>query len=163
MRDLREYLTIYLNDHRAGAAAGIGLAHRLWRRNRKGPWASQLEELLKSVEAESETLDAVRASIGVTGGQIRRTAAIALERASRLKLNGHFLSYSPLSRVAELEALMSGVQSKLRLWTTLDLATPSVPELVGFEFPALQRQSHAQLATLGEIHEWAVTQCFRQG
>ena len=163
MKDLQDYLTIYLNDHRAGAAAGIGLAHRLWRQNRKGPWASQLRELLKSVEAEGETLDAVRGSIGVTGGKFRRTAAVALERASRLKLNGHVLSYSPLSRVGELEALMSGVQSKLRLWTTLDLATPSVPELVEFDFPTLQRQSHAQLATLGQIHEWAVGQCFVGG
>ena len=38
-------LTIYLNDHRAGAAAGTALARRLWHKNRFGPWASQLKDI----------------------------------------------------------------------------------------------------------------------
>ena len=157
--ELDQYLQIYLSDHRAGAAAGTALAKRLWRNNRSGPWAAHLEEVFAMVKAERSTLDAVRLALGLGGGQFKRDAALIFERLSRLKPNGHYFGYSPLSRVAELEALMSGVQSKLRLWTFLDIAKPSLPALAGFDFEHLQAQSHEELATLGEIHEWSVRQC----
>jgi hypothetical protein len=156
-----QYLTIYLNDHRAGAAAGTDLARRLWRKNRSEPWAAELNELRKSIKAEKETLDAVRASVGVTGGQLRRAGVFLAERASRLKPNGHFLRYSPLTRLTELEALMSGVQSKQRLWAALHQTTAWLPDLARFDFVALGQQSMSQLTILGEIHEWAARQCFQ--
>ena len=155
------YLKIYLNDHRAGAAAGTDLARRVWRSNRSEPWANELNELRKSIKAEKETLDAVRASVGVTGGHLRRGGAWIVERASRLRPTGHFLRYSPLMRVTELEALMSGVQSKQGLWAALQQATAWLPDLARFDFAALAQQSSSQLRTLGEIHEWAARQCFQ--
>ncbi len=157
-----QYLTIYLNDHRAGAAAGTDLARRLWRKNRSGPWATELNEIRKAIKAEKETLDSVRAAVGVSGGQLKRAGALVATQASRLKPNGHFLRYSPLTRVGELEALMSGVQSKLRLWAALQETTGSLPGLARFDFAALCEQSVAELNTLGEIHEWAARQCFQR-
>jgi hypothetical protein len=154
------YLKIYLDDHRAGASAGVDLARRLWRQNRSGPWAADLKEIRKLIKAEKETLDAVRAAVGVTGGQLKRAGALIASQASRLKPNGHLLRYTPLTRVAELEALMSGVQSKLRLWAALGEATASLPALADFDFAALREQSMAELSTLTEIHEWAARQCF---
>jgi hypothetical protein len=71
------------------------------------------------------------------------------------------LRYSPLTRVTELEALMSGVQSKQRLWAALQQATAWLPDLGRFDFAALSQQSSSQLRTLGEIHEWAARQCFQ--
>ena len=157
--ELDRYLAIYLNDHRAGAAAGTELAERLWRRNRSGPWDARLQGVLEALREEKETLDEVRAALGVDGGEFRRTAALVAERISRLKPNGHFFSYSPLSRVDELEALMAGVQTKLRLWIFLESVKPSLAALGGFDFERLQAQSHEELATLGEIHKWAVGEC----
>jgi hypothetical protein len=94
-----EYLAIYLNDHRAGAAGG--------------------------------------------------------------KPNGHILTYSPLSRVIEVEALMAGVQVKQRLWVTLRLLTPARPALNLFDFAALERRGAEQLDILAEVHEWAAEQLVR--
>ena len=156
-----QYLRIYLNDHRAGAAAGTDLARRLWRKNRSEPWAAELNELRKSIKTEKETLDAVRASVGITGGQLRRTGALIAERASRLKPNGHWLGYSPLTRLTELEVLMSGVQSKQRLWAAMHQATAWLPDLARFDFASLGQQASSQLRTLEEIHEWAARQCFQ--
>jgi hypothetical protein len=151
-------LTIYLNDHRAGAAAGTAVARRLWRKNRSGPWESQLKELHKAIDADRATLDAVRRAVGATGGELGRLAALTFERASRLKPNGRLVGYSPLSRVLELEMLISGVQSKLRLWRALHLTTATHPDLGPFDFVALAEQAAEQLETLSQIHEWAVTQ-----
>jgi hypothetical protein len=41
------------------------------------------------------------------------------EKLGRLKPNGHLRSYSPLSRIVELEFLVLGITGKSRLWALL--------------------------------------------
>ena len=95
--DSLKYLSIYLDDHRAGATAGTDLARRLWRTNRSGPWGTELKEIRELIKAEKETLDSVRAAVGVSGGQAKRTLALLSAQVARLKPNGHLLRYSPLT------------------------------------------------------------------
>jgi hypothetical protein len=155
-----QYLKIYLDDHRAGATAGTNLARRVWRKNRSGPWGTELNEIRQLIKAEKQTLDSVRAAVGIRGGQGKKALALLFAQAARLKPNGHFLGYSPLARLVELEALMSGVQSKLGLWAALLETSSSFPGLAPFDFAALGEQSEAELRTLREIHDWAARQCF---
>lgn len=159
MEDL-QYLKIYLDDHRAGATAGTDLARRLWRQNRSGPWGSELKEIRELLKAEKETLDSVRAAVGVSGGHGKRAVALLSAQAVRFKPNGQFLRYSPLTRVLELEALMSGIQSKLGLWAALLETSFAFPGLAHFDFAALAEQSESELRTLREVHDWAARQCF---
>lgn len=154
--DVKEYLAIYLNDHRAGATAGTRVARRLWRSNRSTPWGARLEALADEIGADASTLDAVRQAVGVTGGELKQFGALAAERLGRFKLNGHILTYSPLSRVLETEGLMAGVQAKHRLWVTLGFVAPAMPELAAFGFAELERRGTDQLETLALFHEWAV-------
>ena len=155
-----QYLKIYLDDHRAGATAGTNLARRVWRKNRSGPWGTELDEIHRLIKAEKQTLDSVRAAVGISGGLGKRALALLSAQAARLKPNGHFLGYSPLTRLVEVEALMSGVQSKLGLWAALLETSSSFPGLASFDFAALGEQSEAELRTLREIHDWAARQCF---
>lgn len=46
-------------------------------------------------------------------------AAWLAEKAGRLKLNGHVVTRSPLSRVEELEIMRLGVEGKAAGWRTL--------------------------------------------
>lgn len=156
--NIDEYLDIYLNDHRAGAAGGAQLARRILRSNRTSQFAADLEALVEAIEADRSTLDEVRVAAGVTGGALKQAAALVAERGARLKLNGHLLTYSPLSRVLELEALMAGVQAKRRLWAALRLLAPSRAKLEKFDFEALEARASAQLETIGGIHESAVAE-----
>jgi hypothetical protein len=155
-----QYLKIYLDDHRAGATAGTNLARRVWRKNRSGPWGTELNEIRQLIKGEKQTLDSVRAAVGISGGQGKKALAVLSAQASRLKPNGHFLGYSPLTRLVELETLMSGVQSKLGLWAALLETSSSFPGLARFDFAALGEQAEAELRTLREIHDWAARQCF---
>lgn len=157
------YWETYLNDHRAGAAAGTALARRIWRSNRRTQWGSQLEQVADAIEEDLAVLDRVRAAAGVTGGELKKTAALLAERAGRFKLNGHLLTYSPLSRVLELEAMMSGIQGKQRLWAALRIAAPSRSEWSEFDFAALEQRAAEQAETLGQIHAWAVTEVMGAG
>ena len=51
------YLGIYLNDHRAGATAGLALAKRVLRENEGSPLADTLRSVLGEIEEEAATLD----------------------------------------------------------------------------------------------------------
>jgi hypothetical protein len=154
--DTDEHLKTYLNDHRAGASAGTDLARRIWRTHRSGEWGPQLAQVFESIRNEKDLLDEVRAILGVAGGQVRRAAALIVSQASRLKMGGGSDDFP--STVAEIEVLMSGIQAKQRLWCALGVLAQSRPELVGFDFRALEQQSAEQLNVLGDVHEWAVAQ-----
>ena len=54
-------------------------------------------------------LGAVLRALEVEPSRLKIGLARAAERASRLKLNGRVLGYSPLSRVIELETLGAGI------------------------------------------------------
>lgn len=155
-----EFLDIYLDDHRAGAAAGTRLARRVCRSNARASWAEELKDLSRRINDDCHTLDAVRGALGVSGGLLKAVAAVTAERLGRFKLNGRVVGYSPLSRVIELEALTSGVIAKKRLWRALGAAARSRPELAPFDFAALEADADDQLALLGRIHEWASSQAF---
>ena len=152
-----QYWETYLNDHRAGATAGTALARRIWRSNRRTKWGPIIEEVAQSIEQDLVVLDELRAATGISGGDLKRAAALLTERASRLKLNGHLLTYSPLSRVLELETLMSAVRGKQSLWVTLHTAAPSHPEWSDFDFAVLEKRGSQQMESLERVHEWAVT------
>jgi hypothetical protein len=54
------------------------------------------------------------------------------ELVGRLKLNGRLTSYSPTSRLLEIEALLAGIDAKRSLWRALDAAGISPPPGVDF-------------------------------
>jgi hypothetical protein len=161
--ETKQYWETYLNDHRAGATAGTALVRRIWRSNRRTKWGPVIEKVAETIEQDLVVLDEVRDAAGVSGGDLKRVAALLTERAGRLKLNGHILTYSPLSRVLELEALMSAVRGKQSLWVALRTAAPSHPEWSDFDFAALEERGSEQLETLGRVHEWAVTEMIDAG
>ena len=66
------------------------------------------------------------------------------EQASRLKLNGSLLGYSPLSRLEELEALSLGVEGKASLWKALRRTHGDDPRLRDVDLAALLERAQSQ-------------------
>ncbi|HWB89693.1 MAG TPA: hypothetical protein VG872_10890 [Acidimicrobiia bacterium] len=155
-------LEIYLDDHWAGAGAGRSLARRLARNNAGTDWAWALEEVMGEIEEDDRTLETIRDRLGVTGGGVKRSLAQVGERVARLKLNGRLVTYSPLSKVLEVEALIAGVSAKRLLWTALGEIAANNPALAGFGFADLEQRADAQLATLRRFHRDAVTEAFAE-
>lgn len=144
-------LATYLNDHLAGATAGAALARRLRDSNEGDPeFGPALAEVCAEIEADRETLRTVMGRLGVGQSRIKPAAALLGERLGRLKLNGRLRSYSPLSRLAELELLQIGVLGKSRLWRALEHTHAG--DLVGFELGALAERATGQLRRLEELH-----------
>ena len=64
-------------------------------------------------------LQGIMEDLGFGGDRLKNAGAWALEKAGRLKLNGELTGYSPLSRVVELEGLLTGITGKWGLWVAL--------------------------------------------
>lgn len=112
-------LAIYLNDHLAGAVAAVELARRSAGSNRGTPLGDDLQRLASELEADRRSLQDMMSRLGVRVDPAKVTLAWIAEKLGRFKLNGSWVSYSPLSRVEELELLSLGVEGKLLLWKAL--------------------------------------------
>ena len=122
-------LSIYLNDHLAGASTARMLAGRCRANNRETPLGAYLGELLDELTADTEVVEEIMRRIGARKDPLKQAAAWAAERVGRLKLNGSLLAYSDLSRLEEIEGLCLGVGGKLSLWRTLERLAASDPRI----------------------------------
>lgn len=147
-----EFTEIYLNDHWAGAGAGVAVARRLARHNRKNIWADRLRTLARDIEEDERTFAAIRDAMGVAGGRVKRLLARVGERFSALKPNGGSFGYSPLSRILETEMMLSGISAKQRLWVSLLVCCREDPRLAAFDLEKLEKRAEEQLELLRGFH-----------
>ena len=151
-----ELLPIYLNDHLAGSTAGLELARRAARSNQETEFAGFLDDMAAQIEADRAQLEEVMARLEVKPNHVKVGAFWLGEKLGRLKLNGRLLSYSPLSRVVELEGLISGVNGKRSLWRALVIAAPSEPRIAEVDFAELIARADEQIQGLERNHARAV-------
>ncbi len=144
-------LMIYLNDHLAAAAGALELARRARRNNRGTPLGEYLGRLVDEVAMDKAALEQVMELLQVRRSRLKQAAAWALEKVGRLKLNGHLLRYSELSRLEELEALALGVDGKVGLWRALRQVTAQQPGLRGVDLDDLIRRGEEQRE---ELESW---------
>jgi len=114
-----KYLPIYLNDHFAGATAGVELARRSASNNEGNEFGALMSRLADEIDSDRAALEEIMDDLGVTKDPLKIGVAWIAERAGRLKLNGHVLKYSDLSRLLEFEGLAIGIHAKGALWRSL--------------------------------------------
>lgn len=144
-------LGIYLKDHLAGSRAGLELARRAEDENRGNPVGDYLATFRVELEQDRAVVERVMRELGVPYASFKDRAAWVMERVSRLKLNGRLASYSPLSRVMELEGLCIGTQGRLCLLRALERLSRTERRLAGIDFAALIARAEAQLKMLDRL------------
>ena len=137
-----KYTPIYLNDHLAGSTVGAALAKRTLGSNRGTQFEPALERLAREIDEDRDSLRAIMRALGVGEDHVKKLLPLVAERAGRLKLNGTFFSYSPLSRLVEFEGLALGIAGKLAMWTALREADDD--RLTGFDLDALEARAREQ-------------------
>jgi hypothetical protein len=155
-----DYLSTYLQDHRAGAAMGINLAQRLRDENVGTRHEDFLMMLAREIEQDVETLESIMERFDIDRSTMKEAGAKIGEKLGRLKPNEHLASYSPLSRVQELEMLRSGVQGKLALWDALFEVADLDDRLDALELRSLVERAERQLTGLREHHRMAAHEAF---
>lgn len=138
------YLPTYLNDHLAGATGITDLSARAASSNKGSQYGDFLEEIHREIEEDKATLEQLMDRLDVKKDPLKTTAAHVAEKFGRLKPNAHLLSYSPLSRVVELEAMALGVTGKLGLWRVLRSLATSDDRLDAVELDSLIERAERQ-------------------
>ncbi|WP_242346620.1 hypothetical protein [Anaeromyxobacter terrae] len=146
-----DLIACYVEDHLALSLGGVRLARRALGENRGSSYAGLLERLLPELQEERELLRDVLRALGGSPSGLKEAAVMLGELAGRLKPNGRLLSYSPLSRVWELEALTAGSESRRGLWNALARAQRRDARLEGFDLEALEARARRQR---DELERW---------
>lgn len=144
-------LAIYLNDHFGAATGGVELARRTASAQRGTALGPDLARLAAEIDEDRATLLSIMRRLGVGVQHYKVGAGWVAEKVGRLKLNGSWISRSPLSSVVELEGLVMGVNGKLEMWRTLRALTESEPRLDPVELDGLVSRAVDQRKRLEDM------------
>jgi len=128
------YFSIYLNDHLAGASAGLELAAALKDRAGMEPVMTQLS---RDIEEDRRELQAIVERHGTRPSRVRQAAGWMTEKLTEIKTRLDDSSDGALQTFELIEALAIGIDGKRALWTALEAVSDSVPALHGVDFRRL--------------------------
>jgi hypothetical protein len=141
-----ELLGTYLNDHLAGAAAGVELASKLGANHEGTPFGTAVAAVTGEIKADRDTLQALMERLGIGKSPVKQAAGWVFEKATRLRFNrqpkrlahdqdhgipegdqagrrGHaqasLTGSDALTRLLETETLSLGIEGKLAMWQAL--------------------------------------------
>ena len=154
----RELITVYLQDHHAGASAGLALAQRIAGSSRAETVADEVRALEAEIAEDKQSLERVIAEFGASTSRVKDLGAQAAERLGRLKRNGTWMTPSPSSLVLELEGLIMGVTGKTGLWEALQVSIVTAPE--GLDFAQLAERARDQRSRIEALHRKASRAAF---
>jgi hypothetical protein len=144
-------IRIYLQDHLAGSTGGLELARRAAGQNKGTPYGEPFAKLAEEIDADRRALESLMEELGFGADRAKNVAFWVGEKAGRLKLNGQLTGYSPLSRMIEIEGLISGVNGKRSVWLTLLDVAEAEPKLDAERLRRLLERAEQQLEALHEL------------
>src|SRR5262245_27970133 len=136
----------YLNDHLAGAAAGIQLAERCRDRDPGSELGLVLQALVIEIEQDRDVLERVIRVLGGSPNRMKRGAALGAERIGSLRMWLPMLGpgSEESARLEEVEVLSLGIEGKRLLWAALAQLSSTDARLMGFPFPELKQKAKSQ-------------------
>ena len=158
--DRQKLLRIYVQDHFAGSTAGLNLARRSAGSNMGTTYGDALARIADEIDQDRRTLEAITDELDIPRDQVKNALAWGAERAGRFKLNGQLTGYSPLSRLVELEGLITGISGKISLWRALLELVPQDPRLDAERLQGLIERGEEQRRTVEELRTRAVRDAF---
>ncbi|GLB65083.1 hypothetical protein NCCP2495_29630 [Dietzia sp. NCCP-2495] len=123
-----EMLHTYMQDHHAGAAAGIDLFRRVAEDHGDPETRKIVSRIGDDTEDDLKILEELMTLAGTSPSMLKDLPAKAAEKFGQLKPNRRAAERSPLSDLVELEALTLAVTGKtLGLKALLDIDDPRLP------------------------------------
>jgi hypothetical protein len=153
-------LRIYLQDHLAGSTTGLELARRVRGENEGTDYGPPLAQIADEIDADRRALLGIMEDLGFGADTLKNVGAWAVEKVGRLKMNGQLTGYAPLSRMEELEGLLTGITGKVALWGALLQIAPHEPRLDAERLERLRERGESQRATVEELRERAARDAF---
>jgi hypothetical protein len=162
-----ESFEVYLNDHLAGATAGVNVAQQAAERNRSTELGAFYAEIASEIKADFDTFEGLMESLGVGKSAGKTTVAEMGSKVAELKFGGDDSDTPRLGDFVTLEALSIGVEGKLCMWKALEKVTDAYPALVALDLATLKERASDQrerielkrleIAPLALAHQTAAT------
>ena len=162
LKPLTDPLSIYLNDHLAGATAGL----ELFRRAASGasPRHRQtLARLTSEVDQDRESLIDIMTALEIPVRHYKVAVGWLGEKVGRAKPNGRLVGRSPLSSLLEVEALVLGVRGKAAGWQALRAVVKQDDRLSQTRLDELIVRAGRQSDELEQLRQEIATEVFAVG
>ena len=162
LQPMTDPLGIYLNDHLAGATAGL----ELFRRAATGAppqHRTALKGLTRDVQKDREQLTGIMTALDVPVRHYKVAAGWLGEKVGRAKPNGRLLHRSPLSSLLEIEALALGVRGKAAAWQALRIVADHDSRLSQTQLDELIVRADRQAEELEQIRQRIAAEIFASG
>jgi NAD(P)-dependent dehydrogenase (short-subunit alcohol dehydrogenase family) len=152
-----KHLSVYLNDHVAGAAAGLELLVELRKLPGLEDWATRLHA---DIAEDRRELKGLMQRLGVTASPPRQTAAWLTEKVGALKTRLDDRGDGALHQLEVLEALAIGIDGKRALWHALQAASIVQTGLQGVDYTRLIGRADEQRERVEARRLQAATRAF---
>jgi len=155
------HLKTYLVDHAALTLSVLELAKRTKSSNPEGELGEFLTGIIPILEAERKTLKEMLRRNKGRDSSLKNFAAWGAEKAGRFKLNGSLFSYSDLSRVVELEALLAVTEGKTAMWEALQTLAMTRSDFRDLDLGGYLRKNKSMGEKLRAFHRTAAHRALR--
>lgn len=134
-------LGTYLNDHLAGATAGVNLAQMASEEHRGDEHGAFFGEIASEIKADYEKLERLLGELGIDRSATKTAAAEIGSKMMAPKFTG---GDDQLNAFVTLETLSIGVEGKLCMWKALKLVEDSNATLGSFDLDGLLERARSQ-------------------
>jgi hypothetical protein len=146
---------VYLNDHLAGATAGVDLAKQAAERH-DGELREFFAQLADEIGADHNTLTTLMNQMDAHASGAKEVLAKAGSVVSETKFSGESMDDPEFGTFLTLETLSIGVEGKLCMWKALKAIESEVPELADTDIDTLIERAQSQRDRIESKRlEWA--------
>ncbi len=134
---------VYLNDHLAGATAGVDLARDAVERH-DGELGEFFAQLAGEISADHNTLTSLMDQMDAHHSGAKEVLAKAGSEISEAKFSGESMDDPEFGTFLTLETLSIGVEGKRCMWTALKVVENEYPELKSTDIDTLIERAKSQ-------------------
>lgn len=158
--DPRARLGQYLAAHQGGAALAMATAQRALAAEEGTDLGRALATFLDELEEDRDVLRRAQRALDLEPAGVVGVVRAATDGARRLLHLATTVRRTPLTRVAELEVLVTGITGKMRVWEVLGEVARQEPDLADIDWEALGVRAQGQREVLLAHHRQAARQAF---
>jgi hypothetical protein len=139
-----EALDVYLNDHLAGATAGVNLVEQAADRHRADELGEFFAPLAAEIKADHATLEELADSLAVDRSASKAALAEVGSKLAEPKFSGSTVENPNLGDFVTLETLSMGIEGKRLMWTALKTVTDAYPAIAELDLDELESRAADQ-------------------
>jgi hypothetical protein len=138
------HLSTYLNDHLAGAVAGVSIIEAAIAHIADKQDAETLDQVRREIDEDKAELEKLISSLDIDESTFRKATGWISEKMAEIKLRFDDPEAGELFVFEALEALSLGIEGKRSLWKLLSFASEKNPKLQDVDYERLIERAEGQ-------------------